>query len=121
MMSSIDGIKILNVIKEPYMLENILISILFIALLFGTVIPLCIFLDEECNEPRFLILSIIMLVLTCITCVIGREVKRNNVTQYQAIIDDSVSFNDFFEKYKVVDRNGDIFTIIDIPDKGKEG
>ena len=33
--------------------------------------------------------------------------------EYKVIIDDSVKLNDFYEKYEVIDREGEIYTVIE--------
>ena len=33
--------------------------------------------------------------------------------EYKVIIDDSVSLNDFYEKYEVISREGEIYTVIE--------
>lgn len=33
--------------------------------------------------------------------------------EYKVIIDDSVSLNDFYEKYEIIDREGEIYTVME--------
>lgn len=42
---------------------------------------------------------------------IGCETPTRYETQYQVIIDDSVSMNDFLDKYEIIDTEGKIITI----------
>ena len=41
----------------------------------------------------------------------GCETPTKYETQYQVIIDDSVSMNDFLDKYEIIDTEGKILTI----------
>lgn len=42
---------------------------------------------------------------------VGAFAPRKEETRYQVIIDDSVNFHEFNERYKIIDQEGLIFTI----------
>jgi hypothetical protein len=44
-----------------------------------------------------------------IGCITGGPIEYE--TQYKVVIDDSVSMNDFIEKYEIIDQEGKIYTV----------
>ena len=46
---------------------------------------------------------------TLIGCTTGEPTEYE--TQYKVVIDDSVSMNDFIEKYEIIDQEGKIYTV----------
>jgi hypothetical protein len=46
---------------------------------------------------------------TLIGCTTGEPIEYE--TQYKVVIDDSVSMNEFLEKYKIIDQDGKIYVI----------
>lgn len=46
---------------------------------------------------------------TLIGCTTGEPTEYE--TQYKVVIDDSVSMNEFTEKYKIIDQDGKIYTV----------
>ena len=44
---------------------------------------------------------------------IGNSEKVYSHEEYKVIIDDSVSLNDFYEKYEVIGQEGEIYTVIE--------
>jgi hypothetical protein len=56
----------------------------------------------------FIILALICVgLITLGICV----VKTHPETQYQVIIDESVSMSEFFEKYEIIEQEGKIYTV----------
>lgn len=49
---------------------------------------------------------------------VGTFAPRKEETRYQVIIDDSVNFNEFNERYEIIDQEGLIYTITE---KTKQG
>lgn len=43
----------------------------------------------------------------------GNGEKVYSHEEYKVIIDDSVKLNDFYEKYEVIDQEGEIYTVIE--------
>ena len=46
---------------------------------------------------------------TLVGCTTGEPIEYE--TQYKVVIDDSVSMNDFIEKYEIIDQDGKIYTV----------
>jgi hypothetical protein len=46
---------------------------------------------------------------TLVGCTTGEPIEYE--TQYKVIIDDSVSMNEFLEKYEIIDQDGKIYTV----------
>ena len=46
---------------------------------------------------------------TFVGCTTGKPIEYE--TQYKVVIDDSVSMNDFIEKYEIIDQDGKIYTV----------
>ena len=57
----------------------------------------------------------IMSIICCIGCfigiLIGQFAPRETETRYQVIIDDSVNFNEFQERYEIIEVDGQIYTV----------
>ena len=54
---------------------------------------------------------IIWVICAVIGILIGIFAPRETEDRYQVIIDDSVSFNEFYENYEVLEINGQIYTV----------
>ena len=57
-----------------------------------------------------------IVLIACLICVviglsIGVFAPRETEDRYQVIIDDTVSFNEFYEHYEVLEINGKIYTV----------
>ena len=46
---------------------------------------------------------------TLVGCTTGKPIEYE--TQYKVVIDDSVSMNEFAEKYEIIDQDGKIYTV----------
>ena len=72
----------------------------------------CIIIGIICGDEDFLavlaILGILFLFGAFYIYTYNNPVK---VTTYQVILDDSISYNDFVEKYEVIKQEGRIYTI----------
>ena len=64
-------------------------------------------------SPLFVILTIFFGVSTIFGLSIGTFAPREQKTNYQVLIDDSVNLNEFMENYKIVDQDGLIYTIVE--------
>ena len=110
----IPGIEILN---ERFVSDvcPIGIFILFIILLFGAFFAsLCLAVwTYDMHEIFIFIMSIIFIIATITLGAIGiyKQINPNTYTEYKVIISDDVSWNEFNEKYEVIDQEGKIYTI----------
>lgn len=109
-----DGVKILNTnppAHPGYLAVYIIVAIIFSFLIIGTSIILG---DTFGNMVIDIIVSIILAIIcgSVLGNLIWDDVKRNLKPEtYDVTIDESVSFREFDEKYEVVERNGEIYTI----------
>lgn len=76
-----------------------------------------IFLMYNSNDIEglfFLIPVGVVLGIALVYCFsIGNSEEVYSHEEYKVIIDDSVSLNDFYEKYEVISREGEIYTVIE--------
>lgn len=66
------------------------------------------------NPKRPLVYAIflgVFLTLFCSSFVIGSFSPREEITRYCVIISDEVNFNEFMDKYKIIDQDGYIYTV----------
>lgn len=55
---------------------------------------------------------VIMIASIIVTCLGGAKSKTDvKYIEYKVIIDDSVSMNEFLDKYEIVDQEGKIYTV----------
>ena len=101
----IDGITVLNTVEKAVSFETF----------FGTLIGFCLiavaivlFKKEGVKYPGVWIalgLGVIFIVVAVVS-------NASAAPTYEVLIDDSVSFMDFYERYHIVAQRGDIFTIV---------
>lgn len=107
----LEGIEILNTYKgmelEAYIFYLIVLSIISILLIIGIVMQI-----KE-KEPLSIVLLICLFMFFggCIGLTITETIEEANTTYYKVTIDDSVSFNQFNERYKIYEQDGAIYTI----------
>lgn len=107
-----DGITILN----TYVSNNYPLFTLFSYALGIVSIIVCIMIivvsvqNDECHPfILFIALSVGLFFLRC-----GYASHRlPDQTKYQITVDDSVSFNDFMERYEIINQDGKIYTVIE--------
>lgn len=84
------------------------------------IIMFCCLLEDCCNNKVTLagIITIVIFLATIISAITGGlfadgifPKSTEYETQYKVTIDDSVSMNDFNEKYEVIDQEGKIYTV----------
>ena len=66
------------------------------------------------NPKRSLIYAIflgVFLTLFCSSFVIGSLSPREEIIRYCVIVSDEVNFNEFMDKYKIIDQDGCIYTV----------
>lgn len=105
----IDGITVLNTVSNPFVFEFI-VSIIFglIMLIFGFIDLRISVKEGNKNYVRGAIMlgvGIFIILIACLTIF-------SSLPNYEVLIDDSVSFMDFYERYRIVAQRGDIFTIV---------
>lgn len=107
-----DGITTLNSSTG----SNYLISTLWfyaLGIIFAIVLIMVIAVSIQDEEPYFLVMLLCFsFSLFFFRCGYSSS-KLPAQTRYQITVEDSVSFNDFMEKYKIIKRNGKIYTVIE--------
>jgi uncharacterized membrane protein len=108
-----DGITILNQTKEFYGIVNpFWIFLPFCIAVICFAIGIILFENYEDVATVFFLGTIVALISTAIVAIISalpsNEVKQIN---YEVTINDSVSFNDFTDKYEIIDRHGEIYIV----------
>ena len=82
-------------------------------------ISFLVFIGEFCENLGFI--SFIAFAICFITVIVlgfsQTETDEIIDTQYQVILEDSVSLNDFLDHYEIIEQNGEIYTIREIKDK----
>ena len=105
------GIEILNTTEITTTEHFWAVVILLILGIF--VMSVSIYLVLETEKPSFLLLSLI----GGLFMIGSNTIKGSNFNQptgtykYQVTIDDTVSMNEFMEKYEILDQQGRIYTI----------
>lgn len=108
-----DGITILNTI----IVDDRADWVSFIALTLGVICIVAFILTLTSNDNRVIIFGIISLLAIIATPIIiiasKTHWRTNERNQYECIIDDSVSINEVYEKYNVIERRGKIWILED--------
>lgn len=66
------------------------------------------------DEAGFILLTLLFIIIGAIACActFSHETYKD-VTYHQVIVDDTTTVNEFFDKYKLVSKDGAIYTVID--------
>ena len=105
----IDGITVLNTIDKAFSFEFV-IGILFgIGLLIAGFMTIRMALKEKTKDY---ISGAIMIGAGILMIFASYLITFSPEPSYEVLIDNSVSFMDFYEKYHIVGQRGDIFTIV---------
>lgn len=108
-----DGITILNTIIVDDYARWVLPTVL--ALGFICIVALVLMLNSD--DTGVIIFGIIsLLAMIAMPIIIGTSKshwRTNQRNQYECIIDDSVSINEVYENYNVIERRGDIWVLED--------
>lgn len=109
-----DGITILNTI----IVDDCADWVSFIALALGviciTALILMLTSNDETGVIIFGIISLVAMIATPIIIIASKTHWRTNErNQYECIIDDSVSINEVYENYNVIERRGEIWVLED--------
>lgn len=101
----IDGITVLNTVEGTFTFATFLGICIGFALI---VVAVALFVKEGVRCPGVwaaLGLGVIFIVVAVVS-------NAPAAPTYEVLIDDSVSFIDFYERYHIVAQRGDIFTIV---------
>lgn len=108
-----DGITILNTTIVDDYARWVLPTVLAL----GVICIVAFILTLTSNDNRVIIFGIIsLLVMIAMPIIIGTSKshwRTNERNQYECIIDDSVSINEVYENYNVIERRGDIWVLED--------
>lgn len=69
---------------------------------------------EECSWEPLPVMGLLGAILAILLGVVVGDTTATPVayeTQYKVIIDDSVSMNEFLDKYEIIDQEGKIYTV----------
>ena len=87
---------------------------LFVAIVIASLF-IVIFISDKGERVVPILVSLIPVVVSIILFF----VKYTSQPQYEAIIDDNVKISEFEEKYKIIERRGDIYVIEEIESNDK--
>ena len=108
-----DGITILNTI----IVNDRADWVSFTVLALGVICIVAFILTLTSNDNRVIIFGIIsllaMIAMPIIVITSKTHWRTNERNQYECIIDDSVSINEVYEKYNVIERRGKIWILED--------
>lgn len=107
-----EDVTILNTIYEyGRLISPIWFLIFAIAALIIAFIGMCTVNYDTIQ--RILHILIAIAIIGIAICGIGASIKTNKIvdTKYQVIVSDDVNFNEFHEKYEIIEQNGKIYTV----------
>ena len=102
-----EGVRILNEIS-PISVSIGVLLVLFVLGIVSLFVVIIIFDKGERVEP--ILISLIPIVISIILFFL----QYTSPMRYEAIIDDNVKISEFEEKYKIIERRGDIYVIEEI-------
>ena len=107
-----NGVEILNTIYE----YNNLISPWWSLALFIATVIVCIlgaFTVDFNKVQKILVVLALCLFSSCIVCLCLSNVPTDEIidTKYQVTISEEVSLSEFMEKYKILNQEGQIYTV----------
>ena len=111
-MQGIDILSKTEIMARSTVIENamnITLIIMVVSVLLGLIFMGIDYFRLGCICLGLLLTSFI----TCLVLFATAHTYKTGRYQYKVTIDDSVSFNDLYEKYNVIDQDGKIFIIED--------
>ena len=109
-----DGITILNVTEVSENSTLLLVALIF--LMIGAIVNTVNLLLSTDTKQCVLygIFTVTLLALSIVVVVtMNKDREANKHNQYECLIDKSVSMEDVYEKYTVIERRGDIWVLED--------
>ena len=105
-----DGVIILNSYEHLTNSSSIFaMSVLFVWSFAATVVALLALLKHGCDSWKEFVILIVCIALTIVCgCLIP---ERKYETRYQVTVNDSVSMNEFQNKYEIIEVEGKIYTV----------
>ena len=104
----IDGITILDT-TNVWICDSVLFDIFIIIAFVGAIL---LFLSLVGEDDAAIIISLFIAVIVfCILSSIVYKTNGKTVHEYKVTISDTVSFNDVYEKYEIIEQEGDLYTI----------
>lgn len=104
-----------EILKTIYEYESLINPIWGVALcMIGIAIALAGMCTVNYDVVQRVLLTLAAVVIVgMVVCIIGAKIKTDTVisTQYKVTIDDSVSMNEFLDKYEILDQEGKIYTV----------
>ena len=108
-----DGVKILNTITENECGEIAVIMLLIgvFAFLISVLMRIISYIGDDSNKS--IILCVTFFIVSFISTVIGIILAYNSteITTYEVIISEKVSFKDFTSKYEIIEQRGEIYIV----------
>lgn len=110
-----DGVTILNTVEKGGF--SIWGLIAFVLLVVGTFLLLYLFIRSaaEYDDTASLVFTM-MILCGIVTTLVGCALWGPTYREYKVIVDESVSFEEFTNKYEVVGQEGEIYTVVERTD-----
>lgn len=102
-----EGVRILNEIS-PISVNIGVLLILFVSGIWSLFVVISIF------DKGHRVVPILVSLIPVVVSIILFFLQYTSPMRYEAIIDDSVKISEFEEKYKIIERRGDIYVIEEI-------
>lgn len=106
------GVEILNeyVVASEWAFNYwVALGILVFALMIGVMV--CISEKQAPLMILFLVLGVAMGAVAGSVVGAAAPLEQHQITRYEVTIDDTVSMNEFYEKYKIISQEGKIYTV----------
>ena len=107
----LEGIEILNTYSGLELGECIFYSIILSAISIFLIVGIIMQFKEKDSLSVVLLICLFMFFGGLTGFTITETVEEANTTYYKVTIDDSVSFNQFNERYEIYEQDGAIYTI----------
>ena len=112
-----DGVTILNTMpfsESIVQFRGLLLGLIDIAMAW-VVVTMGIMIERHGGELRYLIATIIIGVVLVVLLYSGKALVTNmqRGTYYEVTVSDDVKFNDFNDKYEVIEQRDNIFVVME--------
>lgn len=110
-----DGVTILNTVEKcGFSIWGLIIFVLLCAVSIFLLLYLFIRSLMDGNSEAFLVCMTI--VCGVVAALVGCALWGPTYSEYKVIVDESVSFKEFTDKYEVVGQEGEIYTVVERTD-----